>query len=91
MLNTKEELPCVFVLVQFGVGIAVGAENVAHDVRNTINLNPNKVPVSLDLKNAFNSVKREVFLRSDEGEVSRTPRVSYLSLLLTRLDYGEGM
>lgn len=34
---------------------------MVHGVRNAINLNPNKVLVSLDLKNAFNSVKREAF------------------------------
>lgn len=61
MLNIKEELPGVFAPVQFGVGITDRAENVVHGVRNAINLNPNKVLVSLDLKNAFNSVKREAF------------------------------
>ena len=62
MLNIKSSLMCFFSPVQFSVGIEGGAESVVHRVRKRLHLHPDHVLVSLDLKNAFNSVRRSAFM-----------------------------
>lgn len=62
MFNVKSDLIDFFAPVQFGVGIPGGAENVIHGVRTHLFYHPEFVLVSLDLKNAFNSVRRTAFI-----------------------------
>lgn len=62
MAHIKHELPGTFAPVQFGVGFAGGAENVVHGVRNALTADSERILVSLDLTNAFNSVSRIAFL-----------------------------
>lgn len=64
MSHLKEELMVFFPPVQFGVAIPGGAENVVHGVRNCLFNDPESILVSLDLKNAFNSVNRDAFIQA---------------------------
>ena len=47
---------------QSGVGIPSGTEKIVHSLRQLRESRPNCVLVSLDVKNAFNTIHRESFL-----------------------------
>ena len=63
MYHLKEKLPGTFSLVWFGVGMAGGAENIVHGIRNLLSDHPDRALFSLDLTNAFNSVSRAAFFK----------------------------
>lgn len=62
MRHIKHCLPGFFAPVQFGVGFPGGTENIIHGIRNIRASSPDKILVSLDLSNAFNSVHRQAFI-----------------------------
>ena len=43
---------------QFGEGVPGGLESVVHSVRLLLDQNPNHIALSLDMKNAFNTIRR---------------------------------